>query len=78
MDIIAENYSNEEIIYEIKNQEKLPISKNIKFITFNKKYENNNIEFIDFKKYFKNIDLDNDVKKIIINDLYKKIKLTFF
>ena len=78
LDIIAENYSNEEIIYEIKNQEKLPISKNIKFITFNKKYENNNIEFIDFKKYFKNIDLDNNIKKIIINDLYKKIKLTFF
>lgn len=78
LDIIAENYSNEEITYEIKNQEKLPISKNIKFITFNKKYEDKNIEFINFKKYFQNIEISNNIKRNIVNDIYGKIKLTFF
>ena len=70
-DIIAENYKNKTLFYEVKNNEKLPISENIKFITFDKKFEKNNIKFIDYKEYLKDIELNDDIKKIIINDLKK-------
>lgn len=68
-DIIAENYKNKTLFYEVKNNEKLPISENIKFITFDKKIEKNDIKFIDYKEYLKNIELNDDIKKIIINNL---------
>ena len=56
----------------------LPVAKNIKLITFDKKLESDIIKFINYNDYIKNIVLSDELKKIIIQNIVVKNKVDFF
>jgi predicted amidohydrolase len=78
IDIIANNYKENQIICEIVKCGILPNAKNLKFITFDESLKNQNVEFIDYKRYINNINFDEIIKMIIIKNHKVKNKVDFF
>ena len=71
INLLADTYSDKTIVHEINNKKfENAKSKNIKLITFDKKFSNDNIEFIDYKKYTKDLKLTEELKRIIIENIY--------
>ena len=71
VNLLANTYSNELIVCEAKNKNIKNIVKNVKLITFDKNNIDKNIEFIDTNNYIKNLTINDELKKIIIKNIYK-------
>ncbi|MDR3290271.1 MAG: hypothetical protein LBT02_03240 [Rickettsiales bacterium] len=67
--VIARNEPNKKIIYEVKRKQNFKFEKNVKVISFK---DIEGVEYIDYKKYINlNVKLNDDIKKIIIDGIYK-------
>lgn len=70
IDIIAKNYTDKKIIFETNKYIDFK-EKSIIQITFDKNIKDDKIIFIDLNNYIKNIKITNEIKKIILQNIYK-------
>ena len=78
LDLLSDLYKNKKIVYEIKDKnDKKSNAKNVKMITFEKNLSDTNIEFIDLNKYISGLEINDEIKNIVIKNIFKDCIIFF-